>query len=57
MRVKGGAALTCMTKTKKVSFDDIYGDDLEKCLLTVKTIVAMWDLENGKNEMRVNNHH
>ena len=42
---------------KTVVFDDIYSDDLEKCHEVVKTILSMWDLENGKNDMRMNDNH
>ena len=37
---------------RKLDFDDIYSNDYEKCLDIVKIILSMWDLENGKNEMR-----
>ena len=36
----------------KVVFNNIYSDDYEKCLEVVKRIVSMWDLANGRNEMR-----
>ena len=36
----------------KIIFDDIYSNDVEKCLTVVKSIVHLWDLENNKNEMR-----
>ena len=36
----------------KITFDDIYHDNYERCLAVVETILNMWDLENGKNEMR-----
>ena len=39
-------------KDEKVSFNDIYSDDDDKCLLVVRTILSMWDLDNGRNEMR-----
>ena len=36
----------------KINFDDIYSDNYERCLEVVESILRMWDLENGKNEMR-----
>ena len=36
----------------EVVFNNIYSDDYEKCLEVVKRIVSMWDLANGRNEMR-----
>ena len=38
--------------TKKITYDDIYSDDVANCYAIVERIVSMWDLENGKNEMR-----
>ena len=38
--------------TVKVAFDDIYSDDVEKCHSVVQSVIAVWDLSNGKNEMR-----
>ena len=37
---------------QKIEFNDIYSNDIDKCFHTVQIILAMWDLENGKNEMR-----
>ena len=39
-------------KTEKISFDDIYSDDYDKCITVVKAILSMWDFDNGKNEMK-----
>ena len=36
----------------KLNYDDIYSGDVDKCYNVVKVVVSMWDLENGKNEMR-----
>ena len=36
----------------KIDFNDIYCNDTEKCLAIVKIVLTLWDLENGKNEMR-----
>ena len=37
---------------EKIMFGDIYLDDYERCLKVVERVLLMWDLENGKNEMR-----
>ena len=37
----------------KLTFDDIYASDVDKNLHVVKTILSVWDLENGRNEMRI----
>ena len=39
-------------KSRGITFDDIYLDDYDRCLAVVDTILSLWDLENGKNEMR-----
>ena len=31
---------------------DMYSDDTEECLKVINAILSMWDLENGRNEMR-----
>ena len=36
----------------KVCFDDIYSDNIEKCLMIVENILLVWDLSNGKNAIR-----
>ena len=36
----------------KINYHDIYSADTEKCSRMLKVILSMWDLENGKNEMR-----
>ena len=36
----------------RINFDDIYTDDAEKCQIVLGQIIGMWDLINGKNEMR-----
>lgn len=41
----------CNSQTK-LNFDDIYSEDTVKCLKVVETILSLWDLENGRNEMR-----
>ena len=35
----------------KVAFADIYSGDAEKCLSVVNSILSIWDLRNGKNEV------
>ena len=39
--------------SEKIIFDDIYSSDERLCYEIVRIIMTMWDLENGKNEMRV----
>ena len=41
-----------INSTEVVTYGDIYLDDYERCLVVVETILKLWDLENGKNEMR-----
>ena len=36
----------------KVTFCDIYSDDMDKCLEVVNAILSIWDLANGKNDIR-----
>ena len=38
--------------TTKVNYPDIYSDDNSKCLQVVNAIISIWDLENGKNEIK-----
>lgn len=33
-------------------FNDIFTSEVDKSLHNVETISSMWDLENGRNEMR-----
>ena len=37
---------------QKIRFNDIFLDDYEKCLVVVECILTIWDLNNGRNEMR-----
>ena len=37
---------------QKVDFNDIFSGDNDKCFQIVQIILSLWDLENGKNEMR-----
>ena len=46
-------AINRYNSSEKVMFDDIYSSDVERNLHVVQTILAVWDLEHGKNEMRV----
>ena len=41
------------TSGQKINYDDIYSDDTDKCWAIVSIILSMWDLENGRNEMRM----
>ena len=43
------------TSQTKVDFNDIYSSDENTCLQILDVIASLWDLENGKNEMRVQN--
>ena len=36
----------------KIDYGKIFSDDTSECLEIVKIILSLWDLENGKNEMR-----
>ena len=36
----------------KITYDDIYSDDEVKCFAVVDRILSVWDLGNGKNNMR-----
>ena len=38
--------------SEKIDFNDIYSSDNDKCLTIVNIILSLWDLENGRNEMR-----
>ena len=37
----------------KADFQDIYSRDESKCLHIVEIVASLWDLESGKNEMRM----
>ena len=40
-------------KTEKIEFNDIYyDDDDDKVMNVVRTILSVWDLAHGKNEVR-----
>ena len=36
----------------KIDYNNIFSDDTAKCSEIVTIILSLWDLENGKNEMR-----
>ena len=40
-------------KQGAIEFDCIYSENHEECGTIVDNIVKMWDIENGKNTMRV----
>ena len=46
-------SINLCNNNEKIDFDDIYSSDEDKCLQTVKSIASLWDLESGKNEMRL----
>ena len=37
---------------EKIVYSDIFSDDKEKCLNVVDSILSVWDLNNGKNDIR-----
>ena len=37
---------------EKINFEDIFSSDVDGCYEVLRVILSMWDLENGKNEMR-----
>ena len=37
----------------KTIFDDIYSKELDKCHAVINTVLSVWDLDNGKNDMHV----
>ena len=42
-------------KTEKIDFNNIYAnDDHNKVMNVIKTILSVWDLAHGKNEVRSN---
>ena len=49
---KNLASLNYCDNSENINYDDIYSPDADKCLKVLKAILSMWDLENGKNEMR-----
>ena len=38
---------------QKVSFDEIYSDEIDCVMPVVNSILTLWDLRNGKNKIRV----
>ena len=38
--------------SEKIIFTDIFSNDTKKCFAVVQVILSVWDLGNGKNEMR-----
>ena len=40
-------------KMDKIVYNDIYSNDTEKCFEVIRIILSLWDLESGKNEMRL----
>ena len=39
------------SSSDKIDYNDLYSDDIGKCFSVVNTILSVWDLENGKNEI------
>ena len=46
-------AMNRYNSLEKITFDDIYANEVEKNLHVVQAILSVWDLENGRNEMRI----
>ena len=44
--------VNCYDNMDKVDFDDIHSDDMDIVIPVIETILAVWDLQNGKNNMR-----
>ena len=44
--------INCFDSNIKIDFNMVYSDDLESALNVVEIILKMWDLGNGRNEMR-----
>ena len=40
------------SSVNKVTYDDLYSLDIDKIMKIVEVIMSMWDLANGKNQMR-----
>ena len=40
-------------KQYAIEFDSLYSENYEECGTIVDNILKMWDLENGKNTMRL----
>ena len=40
-------------KQGSIEFDRIYSENYEECGTIVNNILKIWDLENGKNTMRL----
>ena len=45
-------AINLKESHEKIIFDDIYTGDADKCQAVLAKIIGIWDLANGKNEMR-----
>ena len=37
----------------KITFGDIYSEDLDRCHAVIGKVLSVWDLDNGKNDIRV----
>ena len=40
------------TSTEEIDYGDIYSEDTDKCFTILEIILSLWEMENGKNEMR-----
>ena len=49
------SSVNLYNSTEKIEFNDIYyHDDDDKVMNVVRTILSVWDLAHGKNEVRCN---
>ncbi len=37
----------------KTKFDDIYSEEPDRCHAVISTVLSVWDLDNGRNDMHV----
>ena len=45
-------SINLVNSTSRICFDNIYMDEYQSCNAVVEVILLLWDLENGKNEMK-----
>ena len=51
---KKWSGINMCNSSEKMDYNDIYSSDIGKCFKVVQMILNLWDLENGKNEIRQN---
>ena len=47
------ASINLCNREPKINFELIHSDDVDESIKVVSAIISMWDLENGKNCMRM----